>query len=125
MPETRKEPFFTRNRSFYRALFTLLITLALQNLIAYSVNMADNIMLGSYSQPALSGAAAVNQIFFIVQQLTLGIGDGLVILAARPLIRLFLGGDLSILAIAVPALRISAAQRCMAAKRAELRRISR
>lgn len=31
---------------------------------------------------------------------------GLVILAARPLIRLFLGGDLSILAIAVPALRI-------------------
>ena len=59
MPETRKEPFFTRNRSFYRALFTMLITLALQNLIAYSVNMADNIMLGSYSQPALSGAAAV------------------------------------------------------------------
>ncbi len=83
MPETRKEPFFTRNRSFYRALFTMLITLALQNLIAYSVNMADNIMLGSYSQPALSGAAAVNQIFFIVQQLALGIGDGLVILAAQ------------------------------------------
>ena len=83
MPETRKEPFFTRNRSFYRALFTMLITLALQNLIAYSVNMTDNIMLGSYSQPALSGAAAVNQIFFIVQQLALGIGDGLVILAAQ------------------------------------------
>ncbi|MBQ1414314.1 MAG: MATE family efflux transporter [Lachnospiraceae bacterium] len=83
MPETRKEPFFTRSRSFYRALFTMLITLALQNLIAYSVNMADNIMLGSYSQPALSGAAAVNQIFFIVQQLALGIGDGLVILAAQ------------------------------------------
>ncbi len=83
MTESRKEPFFTRSRSFYRALFTMLITLALQNLIAYSVNMADNIMLGSYSQPALSGAAAVNQIFFIVQQLALGIGDGLVILAAQ------------------------------------------
>ena len=52
MTESRKEPFFTRSRSFYRALFTLLITLALQNLIAYSVNMADNIMLGSYSQAA-------------------------------------------------------------------------
>lgn len=61
----------------------MLITLSLQNLIAYSVNMADNIMLGSYSQPALSGAAAVNQIFFIVQQLTLGIADGLVVLAAQ------------------------------------------
>ena len=83
MTESRKEPFFTRSRSFYRALFTLLITLALQNLIAYSVNMADNIMLGSYSQAALSGAASVNQIFFIVQQLAHAIGDGLVILAAQ------------------------------------------
>ncbi len=78
-----KETFFTHDRSFYRALFPMLITLSLQNLIAYSVNMADNIMLGSYSQPALSGAAAVNQIFFIVQQLTLGIGDGLVVIAAQ------------------------------------------
>ena len=81
--EQRKEPFFTKDRSFYRSLFTLLITLSLQSLIAYSVNMADNIMLGSYSQPALSGAAAVNQIFFIVQQLTLGISDGLVVIAAQ------------------------------------------
>ena len=83
MTESKKETFFTHDRSFYRALFPLLITLSLQNLIAYSVNMADNIMLGSYSQPALSGAAAVNQIFFIVQQLTLGICDGLVVLAAQ------------------------------------------
>ena len=78
-----KESFFTKERSFYTALFPMLITLSLQNLIAYSVNMADNIMLGSYSQPALSGAAAVNQIFFIVQQLTLGIADGLVVIAAQ------------------------------------------
>ena len=78
-----KESFFTHDKTFYRALFSMLITLSLQNLIAYSVNMADNIMLGSYSQPALSGAAAVNQIFFIVQQLTLGIGDGLVVIAAQ------------------------------------------
>ena len=78
-----KQSFFTKNRSFYKSLCTLLITLSLQNLIAYSVNMADNIMLGSYSQPALSGAAAVNQIFFIIQQLTLGIADGLVVIAAQ------------------------------------------
>ena len=38
--------------------------MALQNLVAYSVNMLDNMMLGSYDQNALSGAATVNQIFF-------------------------------------------------------------
>ena len=52
----------------------MLITVAMQNLIAYSVNMADNIMLGTYSQQALSGAAIVNQIFFMVQQFAMSVG---------------------------------------------------
>ena len=75
--------FFTHDRAFYKRLAVLMITLALQNLIAYSVNMADNIMLGSYSQTTLSGAATVNQIFFMIQQLALGIGDSLVILGSQ------------------------------------------
>lgn len=61
----------------------MLIFVALQNVIAYSVNMADNIMLGSYSQEALSGAATVNQIFFMVQQFALSIGNTLVALASQ------------------------------------------
>ena len=71
MEQKIKESFFTKDPTFYRTLFPLLITVALQNIVAYSVNMADNIMLGSYSQNALSGAATVNQIFFMVQQITL------------------------------------------------------
>ena len=78
-----KETFFTHDPAFYRALFHLIILVAFQNLVAYSVNMADNIMLGSYSQSALSGAAAVNQVFFLVQQTTITIGDALVILASQ------------------------------------------
>lgn len=78
-----REPFFTHDRSFYRQLFRLMGMVALQNIVAYSVNMADNIMLGSYSQTALSGAATVNQIFFLVQQTALTIGDSLVILASQ------------------------------------------
>lgn len=81
--EKTKESFFTKDRSFYRTLFPLLITVALQNIVAYSVNMADNMMLGSYSQNALSGAATVNQIFFIVQQVSLSIGEGFVVLGAQ------------------------------------------
>lgn len=75
----QKEPFFTKDRSFYRTFFKLMIVVALQNLIAYSVNMLDNIMLGSYSQNALSGAATVNQIFFVVNQLAISSASAVVI----------------------------------------------
>ena len=57
--------------------------IALQNLVAYSVNMLDNIMLGSYSQNALSGAATVNQIYFIVNQIALAIGNALIAISSQ------------------------------------------
>ncbi len=40
-------------------------------------------MLGSYRQNALSGAATVNQIFFIVNQLALSIGNALVAICSQ------------------------------------------
>lgn len=78
-----KATFFTKDKTFYKTMFSMLIMVALQNIIAYSVNMADNIMLGSYHQEALSGAATVNQIFFIVQQFALSFNSSLVVLAAQ------------------------------------------
>lgn len=81
--EQIKQHFFTRDRAFYKDFFRMMIVVALQNLVAYSVNMADNIMLGSYSQDALSGAATVNQIFFMVQQFALSFGNALVVLASQ------------------------------------------
>jgi putative MATE family efflux protein len=79
----RKAPFFTKEPGFKRKLFILMGTITLQNVIAYSVNMADNIMLGRFSQEALSGAATVNQIFFIIQQLCLAIGDVTVLIGSQ------------------------------------------
>ncbi len=75
--------FFTKDPTFKKHLFTMMLTITLQNVIAYSVNMADNIMLGSFSQNALSGAATVNQIFFMIQQLSLGIGDIVVMIGSQ------------------------------------------
>ena len=75
--------FFTKDKGFYSAFFGMFVMIALQNLIAYSVNMADNIMLGSYNQVSLSGAATVNQIFFVVQQLSMSIGEALVTIASQ------------------------------------------
>ena len=81
--KTTKEPFFTHDPAFYRRLFQILLTVAMQNLVAYSVNMADNIMLGSYAQTALSGASTVNQLFFLVQQLAISVGEGMVTLSTQ------------------------------------------
>ena len=61
----------------------MLAIVSLQNLVAFSVNMADNIMLGSFSQTALSGAATVNQIFFVIQQFALALGNALVAISAQ------------------------------------------
>ena len=61
---TTRTTFFTRDKNFYKTFFRLMLVVALQNLVAYSVNMLDNIMLGSYSQNALSGAATVKSDLF-------------------------------------------------------------
>ena len=72
-----------KEKQFYRSFFMLCLPIVLQNVISLSVNLTDNLMLGQYSESALSGVTAVNQIQFIYQNLLMGIGDGLVILAAQ------------------------------------------
>ena len=47
-------------KSFYKTFALLTLSLALQNLLTYGVNLADNLMLGSYSETALSGSALCN-----------------------------------------------------------------
>lgn len=57
--------------------------IALQNVITLGVNLSDNLMLGGYSEPALSGVALANQIQFILHMLVMGAAEGLVILSSR------------------------------------------
>lgn len=73
----------TRDKSFYKSFFRLMSALMLQQAVVLSVNLADNVMLGGYSETALSGVAAVNQIQFILQQLVFGISNGMVVLASQ------------------------------------------
>lgn len=90
----------TRDKSFYKNFFSLMVVLALQNMIVLSVNLIDNIMIGSYSEEALSGVTAVNQIQYIFQQLLMGSGDALVVLGSQywgqnrtqPIKRIYVGG---------------------------------
>ena len=86
LPPDREEKvlgIFVSDASFYRTFFPLLFVIVLQQLAALAVNLADNIMLGRYSELALSGASLVNQLQFTLQQIAAGIGMGIVVLAAQ------------------------------------------
>ena len=86
LPPDREEKvlgIFVKDVSFYRTFFPLLLVIVLQQLAALAVNLADNIMLGRYSELALSGASLVNQLQFTLQQIAAGIGMGIVVLAAQ------------------------------------------
>ena len=72
-----------QNKNLYKTFFPLLIVISLQQLAALMVNMVDNIMLGTYTELALSGATLVNQIQFTLQQIAAGIGMGIVVLASQ------------------------------------------
>ena len=72
-----------KDRSFYKAFFAMLVVLVMQNVITIAVNLADNIMLGAYSEVSLSGVAAVNQVQFVYQQILHGISEGAVIIGTQ------------------------------------------
>lgn len=74
---------FTKDRSFYRTFVRLALALMVQQAVVLSVNLADNVMLGSYSETALAGVAAVNQIQFVLQQLVFGFSNGMIVLASQ------------------------------------------
>ena len=74
---------FVKDKAFYRSFFSMAAVIAMQNLITYAVNLADNVMIGGYSQDALSGVAMVNQIQFLLQMVVMGIGNGIVVLGAQ------------------------------------------
>lgn len=67
----------------YRRFLSLAVVLVMQNVVTLSVNLADNLMLGAYSETALAGVAAVNQIQFVYQQLLHALGDGVVIVGSQ------------------------------------------
>ena len=74
---------FTKDRSFYKSLFLLAIPISLQNLITYGVNFADNVMIGSLGDNAISGVYVGGQLQQVLQMFVAGIEGAILILAAQ------------------------------------------
>ena len=76
-------PYAQERKNMLAEFFPLLLGIALQSLLALTVNLADNFMLGRFSETAMSGATLVNQIQFVLQQLVSGCGIGISVLGAQ------------------------------------------
>lgn len=83
MEKIEKKKFFVRDKDFYKSFTVLTLVISLNSMITFSVNLADNIMLGRFSENALSAAALVNQIQFLLQMIVFGVGNGVVVLGAQ------------------------------------------
>ena len=69
--------------SFRKSVLTFLLPIAIQNLINVAISSTDVIMLGRYSEVALSASSLASQIQFILILLFFGIGSGATVLTAQ------------------------------------------
>lgn len=72
-----------KEKTFYKSFIVLALSLALQNLLTYGVNMMDTVMLGRYSQNAMGGVSLCNQVQYLLQMLVVGAGEGAVVLGSQ------------------------------------------
>jgi putative MATE family efflux protein len=70
-------------RNFYKLVFSLVLPMALQNLINVGVSSADVIMLGKVSETALSASSLAGQVQFIMSLIFFGLTSGAAVLTAQ------------------------------------------
>jgi len=67
--------------TLFRRLMMLAAPMALQNVISFSVGLADNLMVGSLGEVALSGVFVANQIQNLLNMLVIGLSSAMMVLA--------------------------------------------
>lgn len=79
----QRAAWLVRDPAFYRRFALLALPMAAQNIISFGVNLADNLMVSTLGESAVSGVFFFNQINNILQMLVFGLGSALVVLAAQ------------------------------------------
>ena len=75
--------FFTKEKGFYHNLIRMALPIAAQNLLTFSISMADSVMVGGLGEVALSATSLANRFFFILMILIYGIVGGSNVLIAQ------------------------------------------
>ena len=71
------------DRAFYRMVFTLVLPIAVQQLINACITSADIMMLGRVSESAIAGVSLAGQISFLLNLILIGISSGASILCSQ------------------------------------------
>ena len=66
----------TRDKRFYRLLFSIALPIAVQNLITFMVSMVDTLMVGALGVIQLSAVSIANNLFFVLTILMFGLAGG-------------------------------------------------
>lgn len=70
-------------KNFYKMAFSLVIPMALQNLINVGISSIDVLMLGKVSETVLSAASLASQVQFIMSLIFFGLTSGAAVLTAQ------------------------------------------
>lgn len=73
----------TEKKLFYKTVASLVLPMAVQNLINVGVTSADVIMLGKVGETVLSGASLAGQIYFIMTLIFFGLTSGAAVLTSQ------------------------------------------
>ena len=71
------------SKNIYKWVLSLAAPIALQNIITMSVNLADNLMVGSLGELPLSAMYVAHQLQNILHMLIIGLTAALIILASQ------------------------------------------
>ena len=71
------------NKAFYKMAFSLVMPMALQNLINVGITSIDVLMLGKVSETVLSAASLAGQVQFIMTLIFFGLTSGAAVLTAQ------------------------------------------
>lgn len=74
---------FKKDREFFKNLLILAIPIILQNLIGASLNLLDNLMIGSLGENAIASTGIANQYYMLYYNATNGIVMGAGIFMAQ------------------------------------------
>ncbi|PKL00311.1 MAG: hypothetical protein CVV56_06955 [Tenericutes bacterium HGW-Tenericutes-1] len=71
------------DKKFYKSLFTVALPIVAQQLITSSVQLVDNVMVGSLEESAIVSVSTVNQLYFVMMLITFGAIGGAGIYSAQ------------------------------------------
>ena len=74
---------FLRDKAFFRAMLTLAIPVAFQQLISAGLNMIDVLMVGQLWETSVAALGLANQIFFLLILFLFGLTSGMSIFSAQ------------------------------------------